>query len=141
MIITSQASEIPIFGHLTLSYHLNFLDISVTYILHTSFVSFLIIMIFTFLKTISITRILNCPSVFYSVILLCIQHDHGELAFINAFIPTHNLQSIYTYFGSSNLVQQFLKAASGKSIKQFYYKVHLVAPEHCFQEWKCKKNI
>ena len=81
-----------------------------------------------FLKTISITRILNCPSVFDSVVLPCLQHARGELAFINALIPTHNLQSIHTYFGSTNLVQQFLKAASGKSIKQFYYEAHLVAP-------------
>ena len=45
MTITSQTSETLIFGHLTLSYHLKFSEIPVTYILHTSFISSLIIMI------------------------------------------------------------------------------------------------
>ena len=43
--VTSQALETLIFGHLRSSYHLNFSDILVTYVLHTSFISSLIIMI------------------------------------------------------------------------------------------------
>jgi hypothetical protein len=80
------------------------------------------------LRTVSITRVVNCPSIFDKTIIPHLEHARGEVAFINALISTHNLQSIHTYFGDEYLLQQFLSASSGKSISQFYYEAHLVVP-------------